>query len=83
MSIENVSGLTPVAFLAFFPMTFYQGLFKQEKRSSVVYSYKKKKKKGSSGTFLAHITSRVQEYPLLCHVTLSVHKHCSDQWVQI
>lgn len=45
MSIENVSGLTPVAFLAFFPMTFYQGLFKQEKRSSVVYSYKKKKKK--------------------------------------
>lgn len=80
MSIKNVSGLTPVAFLAFFPMTFYQGLFKQEKCSSVVYSYKKN---GSSGTFLVHITSRVQEYPLLCHVALAVHKHCSDQWVQI
>lgn len=66
MRVRNVSGLSPIPFLTFFPMTFYPGSFKLEISSSVVYSYQKKKKEGSSGTFLAYITKRVQEYPPSC-----------------
>lgn len=59
---KKVPGLTPVAFLAVFQRCSNQELFKLANSSSVVYS---REKAGSSGIFLAHITTRVQEYPLL------------------